>query len=64
MKIYNLDEIKQRKLWYDIRPGMFYGYRANMDYLSAFKSFLRIHNETGNIWSHLICFLFGVYELY
>ena len=63
MKIYNLDQMKGKKLWYDIRPGIFYGYRAHMDYISSLKSFLMVHNETVNIWSHLLCFLFWAYEL-
>ena len=32
-------------------------YRANLSYSACFKSVFRIHNETGNIWSHLLCFL-------
>jgi len=30
------------------------GYRANFDFKSALTSALKLHNETGNIWSHLI----------
>lgn len=30
------------------------GYRANFDFKSALVSALKLHNETGNIWSHLI----------
>jgi len=30
------------------------GYRAGHDFKAAIKSALRIHNETGNIWTHLI----------
>lgn len=55
--------MKGKKLWYDIRPGIFYGYRAYMDYKSSLKSFFMVHNETVNIWSHLLCFLFWAYEL-
>ena len=33
------------------------GYRANYDFKTALMSALRLHNETGNIWSHLIGFL-------
>ncbi len=33
------------------------GYRANYDFKTALLSALRLHNETGNIWSHLIGFL-------
>ena len=30
------------------------GYRANFGFKSALISALKLHNETGNIWSHLI----------
>lgn len=33
------------------------GYRANYDFKAALLSALRLHNETGNIWSHLIGFV-------
>ena len=63
MKIYNLDQMKSNKLWYDVRPGIFYGYRAKMDYFSSLKSFFKMHNETGNIWTHLVCFIYGLIML-
>lgn len=30
------------------------GYRANAGILGAIKSLFRIHNESGNIWTHLL----------
>eukprot|EP00271_Cylindrocystis_brebissonii_P004239 TRINITY_DN15879_c0_g1_i1.p1 TRINITY_DN15879_c0_g1~~TRINITY_DN15879_c0_g1_i1.p1 ORF type:complete len:397 (-),score=14.71 TRINITY_DN15879_c0_g1_i1:63-1253(-) len=33
------------------------GYRSNWTLKSAFLSVFRIHNETGNIWTHLLGFL-------
>jgi adiponectin receptor len=37
-------------------PGILTGYRPALDYLDCFRSILRIHNETVNIWSHLVGF--------
>ena len=31
-------------------PGIITGYRPALDYLDCFRSILRIHNETVNIW--------------
>ena len=30
------------------------GYRANTGVLGSLKSLFRIHNESGNIWTHLL----------
>lgn len=30
------------------------GYRANWGFMDTLKSLFQLHNETGNIWSHLL----------
>lgn len=30
------------------------GYRANSSFSNALRSLFQIHNETGNVWTHLI----------
>lgn len=36
---------------------VFTGYRADTTFFQAFLSIFRLHNETGNIWSHLLGFM-------
>lgn len=37
------------------------GYRINYNnFKKAFKSMFMLHNETGNIWTHLLGFIFVV----
>lgn len=36
------------------------GYRPHMPFTESFKSLFRLHNETGNIWTHLLGFLLFV----
>lgn len=33
-------------------------------YCDGTKSLCMIHNETTNIWSHLVCFIYFLYTLY
>ena len=51
-------------MWYWPRKFIQYGYRANVGYLDSTKSICKIHNETGNIWSHLLGFIFLSYRLW
>ena len=46
---------KQAELWQVNNPNIKTGYRIgyNTNRL-AFKSLFQIHNETGNVWSHLL----------
>lgn len=34
------------------------GYRTSLDYAGCFRSIFRLHNETINIWTHLLGFIF------
>ena len=44
-----------------LEPGILTGYRpANMPWSFYFRSLFWIHNETGNIWTHLLSALFMV----
>lgn len=38
-----------------------YGYRFNNTYSGCIKSILQVHNETGNIWTHLLGFFLALY---
>jgi adiponectin receptor len=38
------------------RPFIYHGYRPNLSVNEALRSVLSMHNETMNIWSHLIAF--------
>jgi len=44
--------LKSQNLWSTPR------YRPALDYVDCLRSILRIHNETVNIWSHLLGFIF------
>ncbi|KAI1134174.1 HlyIII-domain-containing protein [Hypoxylon sp. FL0543] len=57
--------------WKDILPWqrdnefILIGYRrASFSYLSSLESIISIHNETANIWSHLLGAIFFAYTLY
>jgi len=39
-------------------PHILTGYRPALDYIDCLRSIVRIHNETVNIWSHLLGFIF------
>jgi len=43
---------------HSVRPDILNGYRPALDYRDCLRSILRIHNETVNIWSHLLGFIF------
>lgn len=38
-------------------PYISHGYRVDYDYIQCLKSLFAVHNETMNIWSHLIGFV-------
>jgi predicted membrane channel-forming protein YqfA (hemolysin III family) len=46
--------------YYRGNPFILTGYRAKTTFLGCLKSLLVLHNETINIWSHLLGFLFFV----
>jgi len=41
-----------------VSPAILTGYRPALTYLACLRSLLRIHNETVNIWSHLLGSIF------
>lgn len=44
--------------WVVFNPFISGGYRKKSDFWSCFKSIFTIHNETGNIWTHLFAAIF------
>lgn len=40
------------------------GYRAGYSYKESFISLFHLHNETGNIWTHLLGFFFFAYLVF
>ena len=61
--IYSLDELKQLRLWHDCKPGITQGYRAghSLTYTQMIRSVLRLHNESTNIWTHLLAAVYCSY---
>ena len=61
-KIISLNEITKYKNFYiALHPFIIYGYRIHHNFFDCLKSIFKIHNETLNIWTHLIGTLFYVY---
>ena len=54
VKIHEVDEL------YRSNPFILTGYRDQTTFLGCLKSVLLLHNETINIWSHLLGFIFFV----
>ena len=54
LKITEVDDI------YRSNPFILTGYRDKTTFLGCLKSLLVLHNETINIWTHLLGFLFFV----
>jgi len=50
--------------WYAVYPGIYGGYRAVMSPWEAAKSAFQWHNETLNIYTHLLVGLWALYKLY
>jgi adiponectin receptor len=50
-------------MWYDARLHIHEGYRAGMSYFEMVASLLQIHNETLNIWSHLLPLFYTSYYI-
>ena len=63
-EILNLNELKLKRIWFEKRPSITYGYRSNMGYLKSTKSICMVHNETFNFWSHFVSFMYGLLNLY
>ena len=62
-KVFTLSEIKSIGAFYDIRPFIFEGYRANMTYSELANSLFTIHNETMNVWTHFLPFVYFSYYI-
>ena len=45
-----------------VHPFIFYGYRIHHSYMDCFLSMFKMHNETANIWTHLLSFV-GFFSL-
>jgi adiponectin receptor len=57
-KIISLEEIpKYLNVFISVYPFIYTGYRIHHSLLNCFKSIFRLHNETFNIWTHLIPFI-------
>jgi adiponectin receptor len=52
-------------MYVNIRPNIKYGIRANpnMDFVMATCTMTKCHNETGNIWTHLLAAMYFIYHL-
>ncbi|XP_037594046.1 dynein heavy chain 12, axonemal [Cebus imitator] len=63
--VYKVWEGRWRVIPYDVLPDclkdhdyLLHGHRPPMpSFRACFKSIFRIHTETGNIWTHLLCFV-------
>jgi len=44
------------------RDAILSGYRLYFSFLLCFKSLFRLHNETGNVWTHFFGFLYFTYS--
>jgi adiponectin receptor len=56
-KIISLDKIgNYTNLFIQVHPFIMHGYRIRHNFMECLVSIFRIHNETFNIWSHLISF--------
>lgn len=57
-KIISLDSVPlYRKLFIQVHPFILNGYRIHHEISDCFASVFKLHNETLNIWSHLIPFV-------
>lgn len=56
----NFDETPQ----FQRRAGILTGYRVAFSRALALASVFRIHNETGNVWTHLLGFIWFCLHLY
>ena len=56
-KIISLDKLtKYNNIFIIVHPFIFHGYRIHHTVRDCFFSIFKLHNETFNIWSHLIPF--------
>eukprot|EP00357_Protocruzia_adherens_P034323 CAMPEP_0115000896 /NCGR_PEP_ID=MMETSP0216-20121206/17039_1 /TAXON_ID=223996 /ORGANISM="Protocruzia adherens, Strain Boccale" /LENGTH=316 /DNA_ID=CAMNT_0002366099 /DNA_START=70 /DNA_END=1020 /DNA_ORIENTATION=+ len=63
-RLYNVDEIKNSKSFsYLVEPYITEGYRANLSPWTAWRSIFRMHNETTNVWTHMIPGFYYFYAL-
>jgi hypothetical protein len=57
-----LDEIpKYSNVFVSVYPFIFYGYRIHHSIHDCFLSIFKLHNETMNIWTHLIPFFVFIF---
>lgn len=57
-KIISLDEVPMfRKLFIQVHPFILNGYRIHHEIKDCFLSVLKLHNETLNIWTHMLPFI-------
>ncbi len=65
--IYPLRTVKTLKdVFYVRKKYIKHGYRAHhaMTYATCTRSLFMLHNETANIWTHLLCGIYYLYNLY
>ena len=65
LAIYDLQTLKQLKLFYVQRDYITAGYRGcpKVTIYECTKTLFKIHNETTNVWSHLIPAFYFTYQL-
>jgi adiponectin receptor len=57
-KIISLDEVPMfRKLFIQVHPFILNGYRIHHEIKDCFLSVFKLHNETLNIWTHMLPFI-------
>jgi len=57
-KIISLDEVPMfRKLFIQVHPFILNGYRIHHEFKDCFLSVFKLHNETLNIWTHMLPFI-------
>lgn len=59
---YKLSRVNETPAW-QRRPYILNGYRVHFSYTLCVQSLIRLHNETGNVWTHLLGFFLFAYRL-
>jgi adiponectin receptor len=57
---WRLRRIEEVPAWMAANPYILSGYRLNYSFWMCLRSLFMVHNETGNVWTHLLGFLLFV----
>ena len=62
--IYTLAEVKELKCFHVYKKYISHGYRREQTVQQCYKTFFKLHNETMNVWTHLLPALYFTYHFY